>query len=793
MQNRLPNRAKSLKFEPLESRELLSVNPLETCPGQIPDDVAATEAAERPEYAAAETIALTFNETRDAQNSTDDGVAPCPTDAMTILESQPEQETPSTVVTTDADVVDAYDGQISLREALGVYSSPGATIQFDAGMSGKTITLDPELGQLEVAGEVELDASSLFDASTSTPGVTISGGGATRIMRIANDSTVTIKGLTFTEGQIPSSEGDDGLFEGGGAILNHGALTVQDCVFSNNNSIIKYNDRQHTLVGPAILTRGSATTNAERCVFSGNKGEGVLTFHSNVSSTMTIKDCQIIDNERTGVRHSGRARVVVEGTTLSGNIYGVMLLGVGDLVVSNSLLANSLSCGACVIADRGGSLVVEDSVLTGNVDGVYLSHMFPSSHVRVSISRCEASGNGCFVRKTTSSDNGGSFVVEDCVMTGNNLVGDIKGGAVFSNCEMSSNQKGVLVWDKGSVSLVDTRIVNNVGVGIDCRGTAEATNVVIANNNGVGVVISSSGKVEATNVVIANNNAGGVDLYGELTLRNSTVTNNAASSGGAGGVRTYGSAVLNAYNSIIAGNTTTKGNPDVSKELQYNLWKAKANAWNVLSSYTGWDTGANRYEYDASQPLFTDASEGDYTLADDSQALDRGGNAYVTLETDIDGKPRVMGGVVDLGASEYGAAPSAVTISSYDSAARQAVLNWNAVPDAVSYSLMISEDDGETWTTAATGITTTTATAEGLEPGKSYVLRVVGLSEAGEPIATSYAEREFAPFALSRPDDTYGPTGSVDVTFEGASNATATIRWYEITENGEVEIVAARD
>ena len=99
MQNSLPNRAKSLKFESLESRELLSVNPLEAFPERIPDVVVSAETAERPEVAAAETIALTFNETRDAQNFTDDGVAPCPTDAMTILESQPEPETPSTRTT----------------------------------------------------------------------------------------------------------------------------------------------------------------------------------------------------------------------------------------------------------------------------------------------------------------------------------------------------------------------------------------------------------------------------------------------------------------------------------------------------------------------------------------------------------------------------------------------------------------------------------------------------------------------------------------------------------------------
>lgn len=51
-------------------------------------------------------------------------------------------------------------------------------------------------------------------------------------------------------------------------------------------------------------------------------------------------------------------------------------------------------------------------------------------------------------------------------------------------------------------------------------------------------------------------------------------------------------------------------------------------------------------------PGFADAANGDYRLAADSPCIDAGNNSYVTSETDLDGKARIVNGAVDVGCYE---------------------------------------------------------------------------------------------------------------------------------------------
>ena len=685
MKRLLSVKAKALRFESLETRELLSVNPLGAFPESVPQDSVLQGSADGS-YAGAIALALG------------------------------EPETPSTVVTTDADAVDAYDGEISLREALGDYSSAGDTITFAPSMKGKTITLDAELGQLRVDKNVTIDASELYDASTETPGVTVSGDDATRIMSIDSGVTTTLKGLAFTRGRTT-------LDEGGGAILNLGELMVQDCVFNDNNTTSRIDDVTTAYYpGAAIATGDGGSINANHCVFSSNAGYSVISFGYNVNScttgaNSTIDNCRIIDNLAIGV-YLGRSYdsvVSISNSVLSSNQYGVYFAGSNDLSISNCELSSNYDGVYCY---GSGSVEVENSVLKSNT----------------------SSGVCCY---------GGVVVV--------------------SKSELLSNGDGVELVGT-SLYLTDSRITNS-------------------RNHGI-YSYTGSGKIEATNVVVANTTSGaGIHIADrcEMTLRNSTVTNNSSKRNG-GGVWLSGSAVLNLYNSIIADNTSPKG-ADVYKDKA----TAQANAWSVISGYTDWDSGENQLTYDASQPLFTDAAHGDYTLAENSQAINRGDNSYVTTQTDILGKTRIIDDTVDLGACESGRDPFAITVSSYDPSTRQAILEWGAVPDAATYKLQISKDGGETWVNYRTGLTAPTATVNGLYVGKSYAFRVYGTSVSGAAVSTTCVERTFAPILLNSSGETYRSGEAIVVKQAGATNASSTIKWYRVTKDGDYEIVSARN
>ena len=71
-------------------------------------------------------------------------------------------------------------------------------------------------------------------------------------------------------------------------------------------------------------------------------------------------------------------------------------------------------------------------------------------------------------------------------------------------------------------------------------------------------------------------------------------------------------------------------------------------------------------------------------------------------------------------------------------------MTWSAISGATTYKLQISKDGGATWTNYKTGLTTTSATVNGLYVGKSYGFRVYGVSSSGTT-TTGYYETTFSP------------------------------------------------
>jgi large repetitive protein len=137
------------------------------------------------------------------------------------------------------------DGPGTLRQAIA--DAPvGATVQFDPGIAGQTITLTT--GELTIAKPLTIEGPAMG-------GVAISGGGLSRVLLVFWNIPVSLRNVTITGG---ISEGlGDGIANGGLLTLDH--VTVSDngpplvgAMGSEGGGIYNYEEGQLTLVNSTV-------------------------------------------------------------------------------------------------------------------------------------------------------------------------------------------------------------------------------------------------------------------------------------------------------------------------------------------------------------------------------------------------------------------------------------------------------------------------------------------------------------------------------------------------------------
>ncbi|MBQ9126350.1 MAG: fibronectin type III domain-containing protein, partial [Thermoguttaceae bacterium] len=334
--------------------------------------------------------------------------------------------------------------------------------------------------------------------------------------------------------------------------------------------------------------------------------------------------------------------------------------------------------------------------------------------------------------------------------TANFMGGEIE----MTNVEISGNQArvdggGVFLNDITS-TLTNVKITDNNAQGNGGAFYANAPDhTFISNLTGYPLLLIST---KLTNVEITGNKAyNGFGFYAdefdveELSLRNVTLADNVGTQDGASADVYLANGVATFYNSIVDG--------DVQGE------EYAANAYNTLSSFTDWanatDDGVVNYEIDATKPLFADAANDDYALAENSQAINKGSDAYVpeTLTTDLAGNNR-FNGTVDAGAYEDdGALPLAPTglSATFDETTKSATLTWfdNATNET---GYVVEEYVADAWTSVATlAADATTWTSAALHVDGIYVYRVVAVNVYGRAASDS-AEVKAVGTAPAAPD-----------------------------------------
>jgi parallel beta-helix repeat protein/predicted outer membrane repeat protein len=291
--------------------------------------------------------------------------------------------------------------------------------------------------------------------------------------------------------------------------------------------------------------------------------------------------------------------------------------------------------------------------------------------------------NSCILISNSAVISGGGTygaTLNNCALSGNISFQNGGGayGGTLNNCILTSNAVTDASFGNGggasNASLTNCTISGNSarenGGGVY---SAKLKNCVLTGNNadyGGGAYIGT-----LNNCTLTGNSArsGGGGIYGS-TLNNCILTGNNAINGGgiSGGTMINcllignlaatggGSYASSLYNCTVYGNYATNSGGGVSNGGLFNCIVY----FNLASNGSNYSFG--NLNYCCTMPLpasgtanFTNAPNlvnmagGNFRLQTNSPCINAGNNAYASTSTDLDGRPRIIGGTVDVGAYEF--------------------------------------------------------------------------------------------------------------------------------------------
>ncbi|MBR2693163.1 MAG: hypothetical protein IKE69_03020, partial [Thermoguttaceae bacterium] len=589
-------------------------------------------------------------------------------------------EDPSMRVTTDLDVVDAYDGLISLREALTVYYQTDGTMTYNSNgtitygkdTANKTVTFEDSLGTMRLDSGFDLGSAHDYD------GLVIRGtNDADQANHIAFDGASF---SVFTVSKAANIEFNNLIFRnntvsGGGSAINvlrrlsNGGQTVSvnDCEFTGNTGAIR------------VQSLSAAVTGS---TFTSNTAEAGAAIYARYADSITVDGSEFNGNRGTGNSDASGGAVFVQGVALT----------VRNSSFSKNVAPNAH--GAAVHAMSATTVVIEDSVFNKNTsanEGGAVRFATSSGSASIKISRSRFTEN-----ETTRGDGGAVYLYG---MENSGTVTD----SVFDSNTASGNG-GALWFGDVDLTVAHSSLTNN---------TANGGGAIYVRNNSLTLNYSR---------VTGNSSTGGDGggIYAEdgssHTVYQSLIAGNTADGKG-GGIYLYNRSALNMSWSTVAGNTASEGN-DLYSDSNTNhrvngsilleavvqngkFYYTKSlyetalphNPAYSVSTYFDFDDCT---VYQAGQTLFTggDDIETKYTLADGSVAINATGISETTGNptSDLAGNTRPIGAAYDYGAFEYQRNRVYGLTHVYDGQQQELV----AIDSTVA-TVEYSTDGGQTW------------------------------------------------------------------------------------------------
>ena len=430
------------------------------------------------------------------------------------------------------------------------------------------------------------------------------------------------------------------------------------------------------------------------------------------------------------------------GDTIEFAVAGTITLGTGEIAIDKNLTITGPGAGVLMVSGGNTSRIFNIGSVTPAINvaisGLTVANGRVASSTGANGPQPPQQGGGIFSVCT------GTLRIVGCAVSGNTV---ISGDSGFS--AVGAGMGGGIYAGAGVLQLTGSTFSNNTsqgGRGFDVRaGSGRGGAVCTAGSAAVHVVHCTFTANAATGGAAQadfGGDARGGGLYhggsGGAQLTNCTVAGNSAtggtgstggsSSGQGGGLARAGSGTVTVVNTIVAANTASTANPDVSGAFP----SAGANLIGALGTATGFANGVNGDQVGSvAAPINPQlgglANNGGPTrtmaLLGSSPAINAGASAAAIaagLAVDQRGYVRFVGGAVDIGALESGAAvvPAALVVTT---AADK--LNFDNTGLALREALFLAKGAGTPET-----VTFSTTTAGGAVNFADGTVRTIALA-----------------------------------------------------------------
>jgi len=488
----------------------------------------------------------------------------------------------------------------------------------------------------------------------------------------------TLQGFTITNGYA----------ECGAAICCGGSPTIINCIITGNTA-----ERG----GGAIFCGHSSSATITNCTIRGNSAEYGGAIFCEHNSSPTITNCTISDNSTKGDNwpsggggiYCSWSSITIINSQINHNLAngggsGICCWRSGITIINSQINENSTnSSGGGIYCGEDSSLTIINCAISGNSakgnswssggGGIYCRDDSSLTIANCTISKNTAEGpasrgGGIYFRLRSSGYDGDTFTITNCTISGNLVRGHChsSGGGIYCGTEGSHDSRGVFTITDCTISGNSARTEdsrsNSYGGGLYCDNiNPMVIKCTISNNkaaDGGGVACYQSNPIIA-GCIISNNSPNNRNWYG------------------GGGIYCYEHSSPTVTNCTIVGNTSfgiycRDNNPIVTNSILYyngngcgDFIQIAADTARVTYSdiQDGWD-GEGNIDADPSflEPGYWDCNdkcwdcfwvEGDYHLLPGSLCINTGGSGYLLDNTDLDGRPRIIGSAIDMGVYEF--------------------------------------------------------------------------------------------------------------------------------------------